>query len=148
METHFLFGKYRVSVRRLKENILSLTTEKKKSVSSTLITDALKDLLFDYREHNKFNISAYNKLKTEERKIIDPILKQSGMDERLGLRINDHDLGELIEKYELLRGQILAGNDAMEIRKDLKRVVLQLVKKGKLPLKKSYDLLLELCLLD
>ena len=70
------------------------------------------------------------------------------MDERLGLRINDHDMGELIERYELLRGQVIAGNDAVEVRKELKRVVLQLVKKGKLPPKKSFDLLLELALLD
>lgn len=146
--THFLFGKYRVSIRRLKDNVLSLTTENKSPVSSTLITDSLKELFLDYKDHQKFSISTYNKLKPEERKIIDPILKQSGMDEKLGLRIKDEDLGELIERYELLRGQVLAGNDAVEVRKELKHVVLQLVRKGKLPLKKSYDLLLELALLD
>lgn len=146
--THFLFGKYRVSIRRLKDNVLSLSTENKSPVSSTLITDPLKDLFLDYKDHQKFSISTYNKLKPDERKIIDPILKQSGMDEKLGLRIKDDDLGELIERYELLRGQVLAGNDAVEVRKELKHVVLQLVRKGKLPLKKSYDLLLELALLD
>lgn len=146
--THFTFGKYRISVRRLKENILSITTEKKSPVSSTIVTDAIKNILLDFRDLGKFNINTYSNLKGNEKQILDHLLKSSGMDDVIGIRIRDDELSDLIDRYELLRGQILAGNDATEVRKELKHVVLRLVRLGKLPVKKSHDLLLELALLE
>lgn len=146
--THFKFGKYRISVRRLKENVLSVSTEAKSPISSTLITDAIKTLFLDYKDHGKFDLNGYNKLKPDEKKIMDHLLKTSGMDDILGIRIREDELNELVDRYELLRGQILAGNDATEIRKELKNVVLKLVRLGKLPIKKSHELLLELALLE
>lgn len=146
--THFTFGKYRISVRRLKENVLSITTEKKSPVSSHLITDAVKTILLDYKDTGKFNVDAYLKLQGDDKKILNDLLIKSEMDDQLGIRIRDDELSDLIDRYELLRGQILAGNDAVEVRKELKHVVLRLVRLGKLPVKKSHNLLLELALLD
>jgi hypothetical protein len=143
-----MFGKYRISVARLKQNVLSITTQAKSPVSTQLVTEPIKTILLDYKDLSKFNINAYNNLKPDEKKIMDHLLKTSGMDDTLGIRITDSELNDLIDRYELLRGQILAGNDAKEVRKEIKTVVLKLVRLGKLPLRKSYDLLLELTLMD
>lgn len=146
---HFQFGKYRISVRKLKENILSTSTEKKsQALKPIMITGKVRDLLLDYRDHTKFNMTSYNNLNPDEKIIIDQLLKASGMDDHLGIRLTDKDMDELIQRYELLRGQVLAGNDATEIRKELRNVVLQLVRLNKLPLRQSHELLVELLLLD
>lgn len=146
---HFAFGKHRVSNRQLKKNILSVSTGAGKSqVSSRLITDAVKTILLDFRDNGKFNCDAYLKLKGDDKKVLDDLLVKSNMDDQLGIRIRDDELNELVDRYELLRGQVLAGNDATEIRKELKYVVLKLVRLGKLPLRRSHDLLLELALLE
>lgn len=146
---HFAFGKHRISIRQLKRNILSVTTaEGKSQVSSRLITDAVKTILLDFRDNGKFNCDAYLKLKGDDKKILDDLLVKSNMDDQLGIRVRDDELGELVDRYELLRGQILAGNDAIEVRKELRAVVLKLVRLGKLPIKKSHELLLELALLE
>lgn len=145
---HFEFGKYRVNIPKLKENVLSISTLKKSHVKTNLVGDKVKDILLDYKDHGKFNISLYNELEKEQKLILDQLLKQSGMDDHLGIRIKDDELPRLIDRYELLRGQVLSGNDALEIRKELRNVVLRLVKLNKLPMKQSYELLLELCLLE
>lgn len=145
---HFEFGKYRVNIPKLKENVLSISTLKKSHVKTNLVGDKVKDILLDYKDHGKFNISLYNELEKEQKLILDQLLKQSGMDDHLGIRIKDEELPRLIDRYELLRGQVLSGNDAMEVRKELRNVVLRLVKLNKLPMKQSYELLLELCLLE
>ena len=145
---HFEFGKYRVNIPKLKENVLSISTLKKSHVKTNLVGDKVKDILLDYKDHGKFNISLYNELEKEQKLILDQLLKQSGMDDHLGIRIKDEELPRLIDRYELLRGQVLSGNDAMEVRKELRNVVLRLVKLNKLPMKQSYELLLELALLE
>lgn len=145
---HFEFGKYRVNIPKLKENVLSISTLKKSHVKTNLVGDKVKDILLDYKDHGKFNISLYNELEKEQKLILDQLLKQSGMDDHLGIRIKDEELPRLIDRYELLRGQVLSGNDAMEVRKELRNVVLRLVKLNKLPMKQSYELLLELMVLE
>ena len=146
--THFDFGKYRISIPKIKQNILSVSTHKKSHISSHFVNDKVKTLILDFRDHNKFNISLYNELDINSKELINRLLKQSGMDDTLGIRIKEEELPLLIDRYELLRGQILAGQDSLEVRKELRNVVLKLVRLGKLPLKQSYDLLLELALLD
>lgn len=148
-QTHFDFGKYRISIAKLKQNLLSVSRPSNKShVMTHLIGDELKNLLLDYKDHQKFNVSAYHELNPDQKLIFNLLLQQSGMDDTLGIRVKVEELPKLIDRYELLRGQVLAGNDSLEVRKELRNVVLKLVKLNKLPQKQSFDLLLELALLD
>lgn len=145
---HFEFGKYRINITKLKQNVLSVSTQKKSHVMSHVIGDDFKNLLLDYKDHKKFNITSYHELSVPQKNIFNLLLQQSGMDDILGIRIKDEEMPKLIDRYEILRGQVNAGNDALEVRRELKRVVLRLVQLGKLPAKKSYELLLELALLE
>jgi len=145
---HFEFGKYRINITKLKQNVLSVSTQKKSHVMSHVIGDDFKNLLLDYKDHKKFNITSYHELSVPQKNIFNLLLQQSGMDDILGIRIKDEEMPKLIDRYEILRGQVLAGNDALEVRKELRNVVLKLVRLNKLPMKQSYDLLLELCLLE
>ena len=145
---HFEFGKYRINITKLKQNVLSVSTQKKSHVMSHVIGDDFKNLLLDYKDHKKFNITSYHELSVPQKNIFNLLLQQSGMDDILGIRIKDEEMPKLIDRYEILRGQVLAGNDALEVRKELRNVVLKLVRLNKLPMKQSYELLLELSLLE
>jgi len=146
--THFEFGKYRISIAKLKQNILSISTTNKSHVLCQLIGDGIKNILLDYKDHQKFNINAYQDLGKDQKLIFNMLLQKTGMDDMLGIRIKEEELPKLIDRYELLRGQILAGNDSIEVRKEIRNVVLKLVKLNKLPMRQSYDLLLELALIE
>lgn len=151
MIRHFPFGKYEISIPKLKDNLLSVRNHKSKNstpFSTTLVTPAVRDLLLDYKDHNKFNMSSFNKLKGTDREVVERLLKVSGMDDELGVRITDDELDKLIRDYEQVRSLIMEGKDDPAQKKQLKRLVLELVKRGKLPLRTSYNMLLELLLLE
>lgn len=148
---HFEFGTHRINIAKLKQNVLSLSRlveGKSVHVMTELVGDDLRNLLLDYKDYKKFDISRFNELKPDQKLISNLLLKKTGMDDRIGIRISNEELTGLIERYELLRGEILAGQDSIEVRKELRHVVLKLVRMGCLPKSKSFDLLLELALLE
>lgn len=150
MNKHFSFGKYEVSIPKLKDNLLSVRNSKSKNsaMTTTLISAPVRELLLDYKDHQKFSISSYNKLHGTDREIVERLLKMSGMDEELGIRITDDELDRLVQDYEQVREKIMSGNDDPALKNQLKRYVIELVKRGKLPLRTSFNMLLELLLLE
>lgn len=150
-QRHLSFGRYEISIRRLKENVLSIRFKENKHTGaqpSQLIGDEVRDILLDYKDHNKFSMASYNKLKGEDKRIMDQLLQKSGMDDQLGVRITDDDFANLIHQYEEARDKVMNGDDTPATRKALKVATLQLVRKNKLPMRMSYNMLLELALLD
>lgn len=147
-QTHFDFGIYRINLNKLKTNILSVSTQKKSHVLSVVVGTKLRDILLDHHYHRKFNLTDYNNLEKDQKIIMNDLLKRSGMDDRLGIRITNDELDKMMDRYNLVKGEIMAGNDARELRTELKHLVIRLVKLGFLPPKKSNDLLMELLLLE
>lgn len=145
--SHFDFGKYRINIKKLKQNILSVSTSKS-HVMTHLIGSEIQNLLLDYKDYGKFDLNLYHRLNKEQSLIMNDLLQRSGMDDVLRIRVSEDDMKTLLDRYELLRGQILAGQDAIEVRKELKHIVLKLVQLKKLPLRMAHDLLLDLALLE
>lgn len=145
--SHFDFGKYRINIKKLKQNILSVSTSKS-HVMTHLIGSEIQNLLLDYKDYGKFDLNLYHRLNKEQSLIMNDLLQRSGMDDVLRIRVSEDEMKTLLDRYELLRGQILAGQDAIEVRKELKHIVLKLVQLKKLPLRMAHDLLLDLALLE
>lgn len=149
MSRHFQFGKYEISTKRLQENILSVRNSKKNNaMPSQVISPTIRDMLLDFKDHGKFPMSVYHKLEGGDRELMERLLKQSGLADELGIRILDEEMGKLIQQYEEVRKKIMDGTDDPEVVKQLKRSVLALVRHGKLPLKVSYAMLLELAIVS
>jgi len=140
---YFEFGDVLVSIPQLKKNILSVRRGKT-YLCSHLIGDDLKNMMLDYRDHKKFDFGRYSQLTGNDKVVINEILRTSKMDDELKIRISDDDMGKLIKRFDILKGEVQAGNDSKELLTELKQVVLKLVKLGKLPLKQSFHLMLEL----
>lgn len=147
---HFSFGKYEISVQRLQENVLSVRNSKSKNsaMPSRVISSTVRNILLDFKDHGKFPMSMYNKLEGTDKEVMDSLLQQSEMAEQLGIRIVDETMADLVKQYEQTRKKIMDGSEDPTVKKQLKRTVLQLVKNGKLPLKVSYSMLLELIVLE
>lgn len=145
--SHFDFGKYRINIKKLKQNILSVSTPKN-HIMTHLIGSEIQTLLLDYKDYGKFDLNLYHRLNKDQGLIMNDLLQRSGMDDVLHIRISEDEMKSLLDRYELLRGQILGGQDAVEVRKELKHIVLKLVQLRKLPLRMAHDLLLDLALLE
>lgn len=147
--THMAFGNnHEISLRKIKNNILSIRTIKKSHVYSNVVSEPIVELLLGYHHHQKWDYNLYSKLNKNDKEVIDMLLTRTGMDDVFNIRIYNQELNELMGQYEKVKDEIIEGNDDAEKRKQLKHIVLKLVRLNLLPLKQSRDLLLELVLLE
>jgi hypothetical protein len=151
-ETHTLndanFGKYYLSENYLKRGYLML---RHKSGSSTpftrkpiLISPKLQSIFKNiiYTDHSNrlhkphFNEEDYNKLSDAEKKLFDDLLIYAKLDKLNGIdfykhkKYNDDQNEKDIERYKVLVGQIGAGNNNMEIVKELKALIFRMADAG------------------
>jgi hypothetical protein len=98
----------------------------------TVISDDLKNMLLDIIEDSKFDESEYMKLSEPEKKLFDDLSSFAKVDLDTSLRMyrhkkyNDADNRKKLERFELLRSQLIAGNDNKNIIRELKPLMLYL----------------------
>lgn len=144
------FGCGLINRKRLKQNFLSVMSSTGKSyrIKPTLIQNDLKNLLLNFDYTGKVGLEDYQKLGDASKQMFHRLLEATDNEKLLGLKFNHQDdLLETVQRFEVLKGLLLAGNDGKELLRELKMVVLRLVNSGKLPQKQSIDFLMELMLL-
>ena len=109
------------------------------------ISDAFKDFLIDLLETGKINKRAYEFIPVEERKLFERITTGAGLIHKLGIKktITDSDKDEA-DRFDLLRGEYLAGNNAQSVIRELRRFVVKFMAEGKIRKNEGMNLLMEL----
>ena len=109
------------------------------------ISDAFKDFLIELLESGKVNKRAYEYIPVEERKLFERITTGAGLIHKLGIKktITDSDKEEA-DRFELLRGEYLAGNNAQSVIRELRRFVVKFMAEGKIRKNEGMNLLMEL----
>lgn len=150
-------GKYVIHIPSLiRKNTLKIFYKSGKLIPKhtfdrTTISDLFKNILLDLLENKKFLEEEYNKLDTEERMILDDLIKLTHLDITNNKLLNNHKAyndeknKHSIHRFNLLKGQIIAGNDNPEIMKEIKKHILYL-KMNKLIDRKEVDEVLYLLL--
>jgi len=144
------FGTGLINRRRLKQNFLTVTSPTGKSyrMKPTLIQNDLKNLLLNFDYTGKVGLEDYQKLEDASKQMFHRLLEATDNEKLLGLNFDyQDDLLQTVQRFEVLKGLLLAGNDGKELLRELKMVVLKLVNSDKLPRKQSIDFLMELLLL-
>ena len=127
------FGNFIIHKKQLfDDNILNL---KYKSMGSTLIkrqvlTDPLTQLFKDVIEYNKINQKDYDNLSDNDKKIFDNVIDKAYLNELIkynrvvsGKGIINSDMLNInneIQRFKILKGQILAGNDNIDLKNEFK----------------------------
>jgi len=111
----------------------------------TPISDAFKDFLVDLLDTGKANNRVYETIPPEERKLFEKIATGAGVIHKLKIKrtITDDDKADR-ERFELLRGEYLAGNNSQSVLKELRRLVIKFMNEGKLLRQDAMNFLLEL----
>jgi hypothetical protein len=109
------------------------------------ISDVFKDFLIELLETGKVNKRAYEYIPVEERKLFEKITTGAGLIHKLGIKktITDSDKEEA-DRFELLRGEYLAGNNAQSVIRELRRFVVKFMAEGKIRKNEGMNLLMEL----
>jgi hypothetical protein len=144
-------GRYLINRNKLNNGIMSVKLPSGGSIGgipAIRISNNLKDI---FSKIIGGNIPAYddiNKLTEPEKQYLYTVAKKSNILDKFTIPTPSKDQQEKdIHKFEVLRGQIMAGNDNKDLIKEFKLLVVKLSKSGDLPKKEASDILEELVLL-
>jgi len=141
------FGKKFISMSSLLKNSLSLRTENQKYVKgkrSVPISDGLKNIILDIIFKNNFEPKEYYKLDEEEQRLFDDTCSFAGLLTHNIAKLTSNTSktrAELTGKFNVLKGELLAGNNSPEILKKMRNILLELKAKNLIS-KAHYDKLL------
>ena len=137
--------KYKVDTKLLNKNILCIKYNSTGNIKMKPIdiNDDIKAVVMDIMT-DKFNDRLYQKLTKDEQKIIQHFINEFGISEKIPLK--NTELEKLYYDFTILRGEYMAGNDSDIVKKDLRKLTLQLIQFGRIPSSSGKHLLFELSL--
>jgi hypothetical protein len=143
------FGKYCIHMPQLlNKDVLNV---KYKSLGGIpdfkpmAVSENYKDFILDLVNNNKLNNALYKQLPLQEKKHFEKVSTGAGVFKQLGLsRVSADDDKKDMERFELVRGEVEAGNDNPKLIKELKHFIIKFLSEGKITKQTAFNLLLEL----
>jgi hypothetical protein len=129
------FGNYALSLNALKKGFLCIRYPSGAYISGfprTMISSRLRKILNDIVFEDKFLEEDYRDLDEAEQKLFDDLITFCKMDKKDSVKLykhkkySDKDRDEMIKRFNILKGELLAGNDNPNIVKELKVLVLKM----------------------
>ena len=143
------FGKYVVHIPQLKHrdilNVKFRSLGRIPQFKATPISEVFRDFMLDLLSSGKANQRVYDTVPVEERKLFEKIASSAGIINGLGLKtktLTEEDKKEN-DRFELLRGEYLAGNNSPVVLKELRKLVVKFMNSGKITKATGTDLLME-----
>lgn len=130
------FGKYVLSSSLLKQGFLSLRYPSGAIIPSfpkTLISSTLQRILLDILYDKKFDEVDYHSLDEDDKKLFDRLCTFAKLDKKENLRFyrlkkySDEQRDADVKRFNILRGELIAGNDNPDIVKELKKLLYKLM---------------------
>jgi hypothetical protein len=108
------------------------------------ISFELKCMLLDLTFKSQFDQDKYNELVQSEKELFD----RAGQFAKLSIqsisrmkKASDRERGEMIAKFEIMKGELLAGNDSKELIKKLRNLLIEMKDKKYIALTKYNSLM-------
>ena len=148
--TYRAYGKYAIHMPMLEDK--DLLNIKYKSLGpvpkfklAIPVSDIFKEFLLDVIENGKPNTRVYSQIEPEERKLFEDMSTGAGLWSTFGLKrtTTDTDVEES-KSFEILRGEVLAGNNNPKILKELRGLVIKFMNTGKIRKNEGLNLLMQL----
>jgi hypothetical protein len=149
-DLYYSFGVFAVHKKSLGDNILNL---KYKSFSQVhkypkrQISEDLKDILVDAIETKKINQKLFNALTDSDKSFLTELISEARLKETFpnifktkvgeGIAINENHF----DRFEILKGELIAGNSSNEIKKELRLLVQKFMKDGLIEKKDGFGIL-------
>lgn len=143
------FGKFMMNMELLEQNILLVKYKSYAPVPTlrrTQISDELKNLIHYLFDTGEIDYQSGQKLMESEKIVLDKLITKSGLNLQLKYKSSklDDDIDAIIEEFEILKGEIIAGNDNPKIKADIKDILNKLVRLKKITKDVADDILQDL----
>ena len=139
------FGNYMLNHFQLENNILLLKTLKSfgpvYNLRRTVISDDLKSLISEILHTGEINIDLQKDLSLDDTLLFEKLLKVSKLTDTLNYKRQSNNLDDIINRFEVLRGGLIAGNQSLELKKELQEIITILIKYNKINENKGFELI-------
>ena len=145
------FGKYAIHWPQLINNdILNVKYKSLGRIPTLLpvaISDIFKDFIIDVVETGKINNRLYEMVPPEEKKYFEKVCIGAGLLEHFKLKktVINEDM-EDIKRFNILKGEYLAGNNNTQLIKELRRLIIKFINNGRIHKTQGMNFLMELSL--
>jgi hypothetical protein len=143
------YGKYAVHIPQLEQQ--DILNVKYKSLGQVPkfkpfpVSDIFRDFMLDLLENGKPNSRVYHQICPKERKVFEEMSIGAGVWNGLGLkRTTTSDDEDEAKRFELLRGEYVAGNNNPKVISELRRLVVKMMSDGRIRKAQGLELLMEL----
>jgi Ni,Fe-hydrogenase I large subunit len=134
-------GRYYLDKNKFDNGLFELRYKKNKHLSEIKpihLTSEMKKIISDMVHTKTFNIDDYHKLNNFDKNTI------RLLNNKFGLGININSDNALDKRFEIIKGEILAGNDNLALKREAKQYLLHAMRVGKIPRNVCYDLMMEM----
>jgi hypothetical protein len=142
------FGKNVINIQRLNDDIVAVKREKGSGITGIKSLRVSKKLGNVFRKIIGNGMPSFEELQNldgDEKDYLYKVVKASDLLEKLNIPTPSKDEEEKdIHQFELMKGQILAGNNSNELIKKFKILLMKLMYQGKIPKSQAKDILLDL----
>jgi len=143
MNKYLAFGKYQIDLKKLKGGKLQFRSKKGyfvKGLENKNLTTNMRNIIDKFISGQNIDYEDVNNLNDDEKNYLSQIAEKCDINDRL--RIPSPKLTEIqsdINKFNVLRGQLMAGNDNIEMVKEFKVLLLKLSNTGHIDKKEANE---------
>ena len=147
--TYRQFGKYVINMPQLKDrdilNVKFPSLGRIPQFKPTPVSDIMKDFILELLETGKVSNRIYEQIPIDERQLFEKIATGAGILNLLKIKrtISNEDK-EDNNRFTLLKGEYLAGNNSVALLKELRKLVVKFIQQGKISKHDGTNLLIEL----
>jgi hypothetical protein len=147
--TYYPLGDHFINIDQLDEGIVNIKKHNLKSskLPKKKVGGSVGKVLKSVLKGDSPSLHDMEKMDDDERGYINQLGKITG-EGKLSMPLRDLTKEEKDEQeFEILKGQIIAGNDNEKLVKDFKLMLMRLMRSGRIPKKEGQDILLDLATL-
>jgi len=147
--TYRQLGKYVININQLKErdilNVKFPSLGRIPQFKPTPVSDIMKEFILELLDTGKVSNRIYEQIPIEERQLFEKIATGAGILNALKLKrtISNEDKDDN-DRFALLKGEYLAGNNSVALLKELRKLVVKFMSQSKISKHDGMNLLIEL----
>ena len=145
------FGRFVINKRRLGEGIISIRTPCGaclNDIRSERVSPNILSVVRTILGGGNPTFEDIEKMNDDERNYIHRLASRAELTDRLSIPAPDKKKDDQdINQFEIMKGQIMAGNDSHKLHKDFKLLVMKLMDKKLLPKRQATDILFKMATL-
>jgi hypothetical protein len=147
--TYLSFGKYVIHMGHLLDkNVANFKYPSLGSIPSIkpfTIGEDYKDFILDTLDNQKPNERLFNKLTQEEQRHFERVVSGAGLVDVFKLkRTRTAQEKNDTERFELLRGEVMAGNNSEKVLKELRGLIVRFINEGRIHQREGTTMLMEI----